>query len=410
MKTANVVTTESPTASMPLSLNIFLAFAVCLILSNLYGLQPVLADIARDIGLAGSSAGLVITMAQIGYCTGVLLLVPLGDMLENRRLVAALVFGAAIALCAASQCRGALSLLTAMFLVGLFASAVQIIIPFGVGMAAEKERGRVIGLICAGGVLGMVLSRPASSFFTGLWGWRSVLLVSAGVLVLLGLSLYRALPAKKPASVGMSYPAALKSMGNMFLEMGELRARVLFMGLSFSCFTLFWSSVPIVLQKELAFNHTDVAIFSLASILSPVFAVMSGRLVDQGLGPVTTGIAVVVVACSFLITPLFGHMAPLFILSVFLLDATVHMISIITQQSVLILRPEARSRLNAVCIAVTFCGGAAGSSLGPWLYAHYGWDVTALTGFSLISCAAAVYLLFVRKSVGKSEPQAVQPA
>lgn len=387
-------------APMTGGLPCLLAFSCCLILSNLYGAQPIIADIAPSIGLEPSAGGMIVTMAQIGYCLGVLFLVPLGDLVDNRRLIAGLVLGASSALLAAAFSDQASSFLAAVFFIGLFSSAVQVIIPFGVGLAPLAERGRVIGLIASGAILGIVLSRPASSALTGLFGWRIWYQVSASLMALLSLYLSVRLPNTPPVSKHITYPATLRSMLSMCRHMPVLRLRLLFMASVFSCFTMFWATAPIVLKDVLSFSHGDIAMFSLASLAAPPCAIMAGRLADKGYGLLITIAGICMAGAAFLLTPLFGMLAATFASAVILLDPGVHMTNVVTQQNILAMIPEARSRLNALCVAFTFCGGAAGSSLGPWIYSHYGWPAVAATGVAILAVALGAQFSAVRGATG----------
>lgn len=376
---------------MSASLKYILAVLCCLILGNLYYAQPIISDIARDVGIAGSSSGLIVTITQIGYCLGVLFLVPLGDKVESRRLIGTLILGAGVALLSAGLSSNSFSFLTSMFFIGLFSCAVQIIIPISMGLAAEKERGRVVGLIISGALLGIVLARPVASLITGLTSWRMTYFFATGLMVVV-LVLVRALPRKTPSANGLSYPEMLSSMLFLLRTSAGIGQRLGSMAAIFMSFTMFWAVVPIALQDMLHFSHSEVALYSLASLVAPPCAIMAGRIIDGGRGFGLTMISITMVGCAIIVTPLFGAFAATFILAALLLDPGIHMTNVVIQQSVLSLVPEARSRLNALCIACTFTGGALGSWLGPWLYSHYGWNTTMLAGAVMVLIAFGLNL------------------
>ena len=383
---------------MPAGLKYLLAFACCLILANIYYAQPVIADIAAGIGIEASAGGIIVTMAQIGYCIGVLFLVPLGDMLENKRLITVLVFCAVGALLAVGISDNATVFLVSMFFVGLFSSAVQIIVPLGVGLAAPHERGRVVGLILAGAILGIVLARPIASGMTGLFGWRFMYFLSAGIIAAVGLLLLRRLPVRRPSLSRVSYPAIFHSMGKLLASVPGLLPRLFLMAFALTSFTLFWAAAPIVLREALHFSHSDIALLSLASFAAPPCAIMAGRLVDRGFSFGLTLTSACMIAAAFLVTPVAGISTGLFLIAVLLLDPGVHMTNVVVQQSVLSLVPEARSRLNALSVAFAFTGGAIGSSLGPWLYSHYGWSATAYCGAALAAVAFCLSLYLKKRN------------
>lgn len=376
---------------MSASLKYILALLCCLILANLYYAQPIISDIASDIGIGASDSGIIVTVTQIGYCLGVLFLVPLGDAVESRRLIGSLTLGVCAALLSAAFSNSEASFLASMFFIGLFSCAVQIIIPISVGMAEEKERGQVVGMIISGALLGIVISRPLASFITGLGNWRLTYFFAAGLMVIVSL-LVRKLPRKTPTATGLSYPEMLLSMKKLFVSLPGIKKRLGSMSLVFMSFTMFWATVPIALQDILHFSHSEVALFSLLSLAAPPCAIMAGRVIDRGRGFGLTVLSISMVACAFLITPILGAYVFTFIVAALLFDPGVHMTNVVIQQSVISLVPAARSRLNALCIACTFTGGATGSWLGPWLYSHYGWFTTVLIGATMVLAALTLHI------------------
>lgn len=383
--------------SMSAGLVFFLAAANCLILANLYYAQPIIGDIAGSIGVSTAAAGSVVTVAQIGYCLGVLFLVPLGDVLENRRLITFQVLLAACALFTVGASTGAVMLLCSMFLVGFFSCAVPLIVPLGLRLAAPHERGRVVGLIMAGAILGIVLARPVASWVTGMFGWRVLYFAASVIMAALTVMLYRRLPRTDTTTAGFSYAAMLRSMAGLLASTPDLRPRLLLQAMIFATFTMFWAAAPLALQERLGFTHAGVALFSLASLIAPAYAAMAGRMIDRGMGFRTTVVGIGLITATFLTTPLFGLTVLPMVVAVLMLDPGVYMTNVVVQQDVLELVPEARSRLNALSVACTFIGGALGSSLGPWLYSHFGWNSMSLTGLAMAAAAMSVNLGLVRR-------------
>ncbi len=376
-------------------LKYMLALVCCFILGNLYYSQPIIADIARDLGISASSSGVIVTITQIGYCLGVLFLVPLGDVLESRRLIRSLVGVSALALISAAAATDQTIFLVSMFFVGLLSCSVQIIIPMSVGMADDKDRGQVVGLIISGALLGIVLSRPVSSYITGLYGWRASYIFAAS-LMLVVLVCLQYIPRKTPDAKGMRYPEMLTSMLRLLTTVRGVKRRLGTMSLVFTTFTLFWATVPIALQDLLGFTHSDVALYSLLGLAAPPCAIMAGKMIDRGKGFMLTVISIAMVACAFVVTPIFGLFVVSFIIAGLLLDPGVQMTNVVIQQSVISLAPQARSRINALCIGATFIGGALGSWLGPWIYSHYGWGITVMVA-ALIVFVAFVLNLSLRR-------------
>lgn len=370
--------------SMPVRLKFLLPFACCLILANIYYAQPILTDIAASMGMDVAASGIIVTMIQIGYGMGVLFLVPLGDLVENRRLISCMIIGAAAALFMAGCSTNVTGFLAATFCVGLFSAAMQVIVPFAIALAAEHERGKIIGQVMAGAILGMVLARPVSSMTTSSIGWRPVYFVAALLMLIFGIILIRLLPHKAPSIRGIGYPAMFRSMGKLLWEVPRLPVRLVLMAMVFMGFTMFWSTAPIVLQKTLLFSHTDIALFSLAGLVTPPCAILAGRLIDRGLAHILMFVGISMIAAAYMITALFSLYTAAFFMAVLFLDPGVNMTNVAIQQHVLASIPEARSRLNALCVAFTFGGGAAGSALGPWLFTVFDWNFVALAGAALM--------------------------
>lgn len=377
---------------MSTKLNIVLALACGLILANLYYVQPIIGDIGRSLNLDESASGLIVTLAQLGYVSGILLVVPLGDRLENRALIRFLVLGAGLSLFTVALTSAGEVLLPAIFMTGLFTAAVQLIIPYGASLADGQKRGRAVGIIASGAILGIVLARPAASFLTDLISWRACFFLSA--LLMLALSLcFRVLPTKDAAPSRGTYTDIFKSMAELLRAKTDLRRKIVSMALVFSGFSLFWAAAPMAVQKELALSHTAVALLSLTSLAAPVCTIMAGRMADRGWGFQTALIGMVSVVAAFLLTPIFGFCILIFIPAVLLLDCGTHTSSLVTQQAVINLEAEARSRLNALYMSGMFTGGAAGSALGPWLYSHYGWMALSAAGFALAFSGLGLHCL-----------------
>lgn len=383
-------TTAKKRGNVTTRINVLLAFTCGLIIGNLYYAQPILMEISAGIGLSPETSGLVVTMLQAGYCTGVLLIVPLGDLLENRSLIVMLLFGVSLALAAAGLSSGATSFLFAAFFCGMGTTVVQIIIPYGVGLADAGSRGRVFGLLASGAILGVAVSRPLGSLMTGFYSWRVCYIAPAFLMPLIGATFLLTLPRRKPPLGGTPYAAVFSSMFRL-LAIPELKMRLVFIVPVFAGFSLFWSAAPIWLRNS-GYTQHDITLYSIASAIAPLCAALAGRLADRGLGYAAGFVALALQCCGFLAIPIFGLSGLVFVVSIMLMDSGTHMNNVITQQSIISLREEARSRLNVLCIFVMFCGGTVGSAAGPWLYAHYGWEVVAFTGVGCVVAAFGIHL------------------
>lgn len=373
-------------SSLSRGLTLLLALAVGVIAANLYYAQPLVAQIAHALGLDTAAAGLVVTLTQIGYGLGVLLIVPLGDLVENRKLVLSLIGLAVLSLLGLAFATQLLPYFAAAFAVGLGASSVQIIVPYAAHLSPENARGRVVGSLMSGLMLGIMISRPLSSILTDLFSWHAVFFLSAGLMILLGFALYRLLPARVPASQNLKYMDLIGSMVQLFLRTPVLRRRAVYQAFMFGAFCLFWTAAPLYLAgPDFKLSQTSIALFSIAGIAGAISAPFAGKWADRGFSRAGTTIALISGSASFLITHIFesGSMMSLafLVIAAILLDAGVTANLVLGQRAIFSLRAKYRSRLNGLYIATIFIGGAAGSSLGAWAYSQGGWNLTSWVGF-----------------------------
>jgi predicted MFS family arabinose efflux permease len=388
---------NSTPAVLTRGLTLLLGVAVGIIVANLYYAQPLIALIAKSLNLAPSAAGLIVTFTQMGYGLGVLLVVPLGDMLENRRLIIGMLVMGIFAVLGLALSTQMIPYFIAAILVGIGSSAVQIIVPYAAHLSPEATRGQVVGSLMSGLMLGIMLSRPTAGFLTDLISWHAVFLLSAGLMTILAVILYFFLPARNPTPLGISYGELLRSMGRLFVDTPILRRRAIYQACMFGAFCLFWTSSPLLLAgPEFHLSQSAIAVFALVGVTGAVSAPFAGRLADRGLSGITTAIALVSGILSFLLTQIFqagsGFSLAFLVVAAILLDAGVSANLVLGQRAIFSLKPEHRGRLNGLYIATIFIGGAVGSSVGAWAFAQGGWTWTAWTGL-LMPLAAFIYFL-----------------
>jgi predicted MFS family arabinose efflux permease len=366
-------------------------FAACcgVIVANLYYVQPLVALIAPDLGLSPSAASLVVSVTQVGYALGLLLLVPLGDILENRRniVVATLVSAAALALAGTSS--HAAQFLAASLLIGLASVSVQMIVPLAAHLAPEASRGRVVGNVMGGLLAGILLSRPAASLVANAAGWRAVFLVGAALMVGVA-ALARALMPRRVPAHALSYPALLRSLLVLYAREPLLRRRALYQASLFAAFSMFWTATPIELAQRHGFTQSGIAGFALIGAVGVFAGPLGGRLADAGHAVAATRLALFGGAASLLagLAPGGAGVAALCVTAV-LLDFCVQMNLVVGQREIYTLAPEVRSRLNALYMATTFTGGAIGSAIASALLVRYGWTGVAVAGGALPLLAGA---------------------
>ncbi|SEO93461.1 MFS transporter [Paenibacillus sp. OK076] len=391
--------------SVPSWLILLLAAACGLIAANLYYAQTVIGPIGVTTGLSSAAAGLIVTLTQIGYVIGLLFIVPLSDVLENKRLVTFFLIILGVALIAAAFSSHAVLFLTASLVIGISSVVAQILVPYATYLTSEEQRGRVVGNVMSGLLLGIMLARPVASFITSLLGWQAVFVFSAIIIGLLTLLLSRALPARQPQPA-MKYGQLILSLGSLLKTFPMLRRRALYQASLFGAFSLFWTTVPLQLANEYGMSQQGIAWFALAGVGGAIAAPIAGRWADKGLTRILTGLAMVIAVASFGLAYLFqGHSTATLILLVVVaitLDMAVSG-NLVLGQRIIYSLSEARGRVNGIFMSIFFVGGAIGSSLGSWSYAHGGWSLTTLIGL-VMPLLALVYYLTEKKVTVVSNP------
>jgi len=256
------------------------AATILLLAANIYYAQPLIKPIAETLGLAPQAAGLIVTMTRIGYGVGLFFVVPLADLVENRRLVLACVALCAVSLTAAAFAKSPIAFLACAGAIGLGSVAVQILIPLSAHLSPDATRGRVIGAVASGLMIGVMGARPVSSFIASLGSWRAVFVASAVMMLALGLVLSRRLPARAPQT-RMSYGALIASMARLAASTPILRLRAFYQSCLFAAFSLFWTTTPLLLAgPDYRMTQRGIALFALAGVSGAIAAPIAGRRGD----------------------------------------------------------------------------------------------------------------------------------
>jgi predicted MFS family arabinose efflux permease len=391
------ITPDCQVASQPVSnwITVLLAVSCGLIVANIYYAQPLVGPISAELGLSPHSAGLIVTMAQLGYGAGLLLIVPLGDLIENRRLVLSVMAVGALALLGAALSTHAVAFLAAALLVGIGSVAVQILIPYAGHMAPEAIRGRVVGNVTTGLMIGVMLSRPLSSFVAAFSSWHVVYGASAAAMVVLALVLRRMLPPRMPTA-RLGYGALLASMVQVARNTPVLRRRAFYQACLFGAFSLFWTTVPLLLAgPAFKFSQSGIALFALAGVAGAVAAPIAGRVADRGWTRTATAFAMMLTTGGFALT----HVAELgstfslvaLVAAAIAIDFGVQANVVLGYRALFVLGADSRSRLNGLYMTTFFLAGAAGSAVGGWAYATGGWALASSIG-AAVPIAALIHL------------------
>ena len=375
---------------------LLLAASCGLIAANIYYAQPLIGPIAASLGLAPWAAGLIVTMTQIGYGAGLMVLVPLGDLMENRKLVVVCVAVSAVALSSAALANSSGLFLACAFAIGLGSAGAQIIVPLAAHLAPDATRGRVVGSVMSGLMIGIMAARPVSSFIASQSSWRTVFAASAGLMITLALVLSRKLPSRKPEA-RMSYAALISSMIRLAVATPILRLRAFYQSCLFAAFSLFWTTTPLLLAgPDYRMTQRGIALFALAGVSGAVAAPIAGRLADRGFTRPATAGAIVLVALAFFATMTkqgSGLALAVLVAAAIAIDFGVQANVVLGMRSIFAIAPEARGRLNGIFIATFFMAGALGSAVGAWAYTQGGWTLASRIGLALPLVALARFLV-----------------
>lgn len=388
---------RSPRSAIPRYVPLLFAIACGLAVANIYYAQPLLDAIADEFRIPHSSAGIVITITQACYALGLLLLVPLGDLLNRRSLIAGQMLLSVLALIVVGTASSSIVLFIGMAIVGLLAVVTQTLVAFAATLAAPAERGRVVGLVTSGIVIGILLARTFAGLLTDLAGWRSVYIVSAGLSLLMAGVLFRVLPHDEHERESLSYLQLLRSTLTLFLQERVLRIRAALALMIFTAFSILWTSLVLPLSAPpLSLSHTAIGAFGLAGAAGALAAARAGRLADLGLGQRTTGAALILLLVSWLPISYTEHSLWALIAGILLLDLAVQAVHVTNQSMILSVRPEARSRLTAGYMIFYSIGSATGSIASTTIYEHMGWNGVCLLG-AVVSALALLFWALTRR-------------
>ncbi len=367
-----------------------LAIACGATVANIYYAQPLIGPISQSLGLDISAAGLIVTTLQIGYVAGLFFLVPLGDLVENKRLILIMLGGLIFSLVAATLSTKPSIFVACSLLLGLTATATQMIVPLAGHIAPERIRGKTVGTVVSGLLFGILLARPVSTLIGGEFGWRVMYNISAAIMCATLLMLAFVLPRRNPKP-GVSYAGLIGSLWHLLMTEPVLQRRAAYQAFMFGAFTLFWTSLPLLLQAPpFSLGHLALSAVMLSGVAGAFVAPFIGHLADHGHGQRVTGIAIVMVTLAFVLTWFWGaHSVAIFVIAGVALDAGVQANLVIGQRAIFGLHPDIRSRLNALYLAMSFLGGALGSAASGYAVAHGGVATFSIIGL-LFALAAAV--------------------
>ncbi|MEV0194963.1 MFS transporter [Nonomuraea sp. NPDC050691] len=391
---------------------LLMSVATGLAVAGNYFAQPLLDLIGRELGIGPSAAALLVTAAQAGYALGLILLVPLGDLIERRRLAVSLYAATAVFLLVSAAAPNGTVLLVSTALTALTSVGAQVVVPFAATLADPAERGKVVGTVMTGLMLGLLLARTASGALSELGGWRTVYWVGAVLMALMAVLLRAFLPRLGGDGARQSYLGLLRSTVAMFRLEPVLRWRAGIAALSLATFSVLWTSLTFLLvEAPYAWSESAIGLFGLVGAVGALTATVAGRLADRGFVQIVSGAGTVLLVTSWAAMAAGASSLVFLLIGVVVLDLAHQAVLNSSQNVVYALRPEARNRINSAFMTCLFVGGAVGSALASAVWVDSGWTGVCVLGATLSAGTVVLWVLervTVSRAAGKHSPAPVR--
>lgn len=377
---------------------LFMAACTGLIVANLYYCQPLIVLIANEFKIPEASAGTITYLTQAGYAIGLFFMVPLGDKLERKKQILITTFASVIALILAATAKSFFLLQVASLLIGITSIVPQLILPLAASLSSVEQRGKVIGTIMSGLLVGILLSRTLSGFIGQVLGWRSMFYIAAGICLLIFFVIQKKFPVNKPQFQG-TYGQLIQSLFTLIKTQPILREATIINVFSFAQFGAFWTTMVLLLSgKPFDFNSATIGLFGIVGASGALAAPLVGRLGDKGGSRVAVGYGCLLILLSFIIFYFSIESVIGIAIGIVFIDVGIQGVHISNQTRVYSLLPEARNRLNTVFMSFSFLGTAAGSAYGLFLWKLGGWHAVAIGCVGLSVLALTVYGLTYKSS------------
>lgn len=376
---------------------LFMAAATGLVVANLYYCQPLIVLIANEFQIDEAKAGTITYLTQAGYALGLFFMVPLGDKLERKKQISITTLCASIALVIAAVSQNFLMLQLASLLIGIASIVPQLILPMAASLSSVEQRGRVIGTVMSGLLIGILVSRTVSGF-VGIWlGWRGMFWIAAVVCFLLALIIQKSFPINSAQFKG-TYKQLYRSLFVLIKEQPVLREATWLNSLSFAQFGAFWTTMVLLLSQEpFEYNSATIGLFGLVGACGAFAAPLVGKLGDRGDSRKVIGLGLLMMIASFVVFYFSSTSVVGLIIGIILIDLGLQTIHVSNQTRIYALLPEARNRLNTVFMAFSFLGTAVGSAFGLYLWKYFGWDGVSFGAIFLGLIALGIYIKSAKK-------------
>lgn len=384
---------------MTLSRWSIMIMALCtgLIVANIYYSQPLLVLMSDEFGVTESNAGQVTFFTQVGYALGLLFCVPLGDKLERKRQIVIMTLMSVVALVAAAKSVNITMLKITGLMIGFSSVVPQLILPLAANLSDPASRGKVIGTIMSGLLVGILLSRTLSGVVGHHYGWRAMFWIAAGISALLAVIMIATFPSSKPNFKG-TYGDLMKSLLTLIKEQPVLREASAINACCFAMFGMFWTTV-VFLLSDAPFKYTSeqIGLMGLAAAAGALGAPLVGRIADKKNPRIAIGYGIIFLFLGYILFYIFQANLIGMIVGIIAIDLGLQGIHVSNQTRIYTLLPEARNRLNTVFMTTSFIGTSLGSGIGLWVWSFARWNGVCVAGIGLITTALIIYLATYKK-------------
>ena len=374
-----------------------MAFAIGVTIASNYYAQPLLHSITHDLNIAVEHAGSIIMAAQFSYAVGLLFITPLGDKFERKHLIIILMVLSTCGLIVSALSKNLWMLIVGTSMTGLFSTVAQVLIPFAATLAKPEQRGKIVGTLMSGMLLGILLGRAFAGAISTIADWHYVYWIATGIMVIVTLLLWSSLPTYRN-TININYFQLLWSISSLYKQEPILRIRSLLAVISFALFSLLWTPLAFLLSND-PYHYSDfiIGLFGIAGAAGALGSPIVGRLSDKGKGWLATTIGLCLLLLSWLPLSFAQYSIIALILGVVILDFSVQVTHVSNMSAIYQIRPEARSRINTGYMVCYFIGGMLGSVGSTYLFSHYGWIAIIVSG-TILGLIGIICWLFYTKT------------
>ena len=373
-----------------------MAFAIGVTIASNYYAQPLLHSITHDLNIAVEHAGSIIMAAQFSYAVGLLFITPLGDKFERKHLIIILMVLSTCGLIVSALSKNLWMLIIGTSMTGLFSTVAQVLIPFAATLSKPEHRGKIVGTLMSGMLLGILLGRTFAGAISTIADWHYVYWIATSIMGIVTLLLWTSLPTYRN-TININYFQLLWSIGSLYKQEPILRIRSLLAVISFALFSLLWTPLAFLLSND-PYHYSDfiIGLFGIAGAAGALGSPIVGKLSDKGKGWLATTIGLGLLLLSWLPLSLAQYSIIALILGVVILDFSVQVTHVSNMSAIYQIRPEARSRMNTGYMVCYFIGGMLGSVGSTYLFSHYGWIAIVVSGIILGLIGIICWLFYTK--------------